>query len=137
MAFALIGPAASAQQASGTLMVTAIIAGSVGLRVSSPSGSDSANAVTVRTDPGKSVTVPVTVDVLPANVGSCVVLARLQSAPAAGTTWMIDGQKITDVTPVAFIVTGAHASTLDLQITVSASRAQQVANSVVFAAQAR
>lgn len=44
------------------------------------------------------MSVPATVDVLPANVGSCIVVAGLQSAPAA---------------------------------------AQQVANSVVFAAQGR
>jgi hypothetical protein len=139
VSLAVLGEA-RAQRASGSLTVTAVVRGSVGLRVQAPAGATSpdSTAVSVLFDRQKrTFTTPVSVEVVRANIDlpSAAVIARLQNAPAEGTTWKIDGQTFSDLVPAVIRVNGSGATTLDLLLTVTASDrrgAGQVANQVVF-----
>ena len=126
---------ARAQQASGSLMATAIVQGSVGLSVQSAAAGDPL-AVSVAPTAG-TFTIPVTVDVIRANTtAAAVVTMRLENAESDGTVWTIDGQSLNDAATASVGVSASAKSTLTLlvRVTSRAHVANPPANRIVFEA---
>lgn len=125
--------AAGAQQAAGSLTVTAVVQGSIGLRVqgTSDAAADSASA---RVDENTSA---VRIEVVRANLPqtSLAVLASLETEPADGTTWFINGMRVSQSIP-ATLHLDSGSSIVTLQITAHPRHGAPAANRVVFVAHA-
>lgn len=120
----MFAAAASAQQAVGSLTVTAVVQGSAGLSVDSMSVHPAS----------RTFTMDAPLDVICANAHSAIVTAHLDHAAPDGAVWTINGQRMDDATRSTIRVDASGRSTLTLLITVTAPTRGPIpaANRIVF-----